>query len=91
MFTHLGPVHCHCDAERKMWEAYTPEALCASRLRRRRPARGLDLVPGDRVIENAAWSFRKVVDFDDRIAVIRGRIAFDRAKGQVTEMTVVDA
>lgn len=70
------------------------QALRVSAKRTRCPLKGkteyFDLVVGDRVIEDAAWSFREVVEFDPRIEVIRERIAFDRAKVQVTETTVSD-
>lgn len=47
-----------------------------------------DLVVGDRIIENAAWSFREVCDFDPRLEELQGRIAFDTSKVQVTELTL---
>jgi uncharacterized protein (DUF427 family) len=46
-----------------------------------------DLVLGDEVIENAAWSFEEVCDFDPRLTQLRGRIAFDTSKVQITELT----
>ena len=46
-----------------------------------------DLLIGDEVIENAAWSFEEVCDFDPRLAQLRSRIAFDTSKVQVTELT----
>ena len=48
-----------------------------------------DLVlEGGQTIENAAWSYREVYDFDDRLAQLKGRIAFDTRLVQVTERTV---
>lgn len=45
-----------------------------------------DLVVGGEVIENAAWSFHEVCDFDPRLELIRGRIGFDRSRVQVVEL-----
>ena len=47
-----------------------------------------DLVLPDGVIEDAAWSFEEVCDFDPRVEQLRGRIAFDTSKIQITELTV---
>lgn len=48
-----------------------------------------DVVIGDEVLEDAAWSFVEVCDFDARLQRLRERIAFDTSKVQVTELTVV--
>jgi len=50
-----------------------------------------DLVlDGGERIADAAWSYREVYDFDERLEQLKDRIAFDARRVQVTEETVRD-
>ena len=47
-----------------------------------------DVVLNEQVIENAAWSYYGMHDFDERLDQLKGRIAFDSSRFQILELTV---